>query len=135
LAGRLLEADPSLPGGQGEARARELLQSGAAFAKMEAIAAAQGPSPLAAEAGPLVHEAAAPRSGWIEAVDCQRISTIARLAGAPTDPGSGIDLLKAVGDPVRAGEPLFRIHGVDPSDFGFAVDAAGEDCGFRLAAP
>ena len=53
---------------------------------------------------------------------------MARLAGAPTDPGAGLELLKAVGDDVRAGDPLYRIHGDEPSDFGFAVEAAGEAC-------
>src|SRR5581483_2597105 len=46
LAGRLLEFDPELRGGSGAARARELLESGAARAKLEQICAAQGPSPL-----------------------------------------------------------------------------------------
>ena len=133
LAARILDADPAMPGGKAEARARDLLESGQALAKMQAIIAAQGPSPIAAALGPLSDEVCAARSGWIGAVDCLRIARVARLAGAPTDPGSGLDLLKAVGQPVQAGEPLYRIHGVDPSDFGFAVDAAGEDSGFRIA--
>ncbi|HTI66306.1 MAG TPA: thymidine phosphorylase family protein [Caulobacteraceae bacterium] len=135
LAGRILEADPALPGGQGEARARELLRSGAALRKLEAIAEAQGPSPVEGGLGPLTYEVLADRSGWVQGVDCRRIAAIARLAGAPTDPGSGIDLIKGVGQAVRAGDPLFRIHGVDPSDFAFAVEAAGEDAGFRMAVP
>jgi hypothetical protein len=40
--------------------------------------------------------------------------------------------LKDVGDEVRAGEPLYRIHGEEPSEFGFAVEAAREDSGFVL---
>jgi len=132
LAAHVLEFDPAVNGGMGEARARELLESGAAMTKLEEIATAQGPSPLQNELAPLCYEVNAPHEGWVEAVDCLRIAQVARLAGAPTDPGAGIDLLKRRGDPVKAGEPLYRIHGLDPADFGFAKDAAGEDSGFKV---
>lgn len=132
LAGRVLEFDPKLPGGRGADRARELLESGAAAKKMDAIIEAQGPSPCASVPGTLTYEVAARADGWIEGVDCARIGRIARLAGAPTDVGAGIDLIKRKGDPVRIGEPLYRVHGVDPADFGFAREAADEDPGFRV---
>ncbi len=134
LAGRLLEVDPAVRGGQGEARARELIASGAARRKLDQIIAAQGPSPIKGAIGPLTHEVTAPRAGRIAAIDCLRISRVARLAGAPTDVGAGIQLLKAVGDSVRVGDPLYRIHGEERSEFGFAVEAAHEDGGFRLDA-
>jgi thymidine phosphorylase len=133
LAGRLLEADPALGGGMGEARARELLASGAAHRKMLQIIEAQGPSPVSPVVGPLTHEVRAGRQGRVTAIDCLRIATIARLAGAPTDPGAGIDLLASVGDKVGRGAPLYRIHGLDVAEFEMAVDAAGEDPGFAVA--
>ena len=135
LAGRLIELDPDCPGGSGEARARELIASGAALAKLEAIAEAQGPSPLAGglKPGDLVREVAAAKDGVVAGVDCLRIARIARLAGAPTDPGAGLDLLKRRGETVRRGEPLYRLHAEDPSDFALACEAAGEDSGFALA--
>lgn len=132
LAGRILEFDPALPGGAGERRARELLESGAAARKMDQIIEAQGASPCPPGLGGLTYEVCARADGWIEGVDCARIGLVARLAGAPTDPGAGVDLLKRKGEPVRAGEPLYRIHGADPADFGFARDAADEDPGFRV---
>jgi thymidine phosphorylase len=132
LAGRLLELDPEVPGGRGVDRARELIASGAARRKLDEIIAAQGPSPVKSELGTLAHEVIAPRAGRIAAIDCLRISTVARLAGAPTDTGAGLVLLKDVGDEVRAGDPLYRIHGLEPSEFGFAVEAAGVDSGFIL---
>lgn len=133
LAGRLLELDPDVRGGQGPARAREILASGAAMKKMEQIAEAQGPSPISGALGSLVHEVAAPADGWIDAIDCLRIARIARLAGAPTDAGAGIDLLKRKGENVRAGEPLYRIHGVEQADFAYAARAAEADSGFHLS--
>jgi thymidine phosphorylase len=134
LAGRTLEFDAKVAGGSGAARARELLESGAAMAKLEEIAAAQGPSPVKNEVAPLCYEVTAAHSGWVEAVDCLRIARIARMAGAPTDPGAGLELLKRNGDAVRAGEPLYRIHGLDPADFGFAKEAADEISGFKVTA-
>jgi thymidine phosphorylase len=131
LAGRLLELDPDVRGGQGEARARELLASGAAMRKMEQIAAAQGPSPVSNALGGLVHEVVARADGWIESVDCLRIARVARLAGAPTDAGAGIDILRRKGDRVRAGEPLYRIHGVEQADFAYAASAADTESGFH----
>lgn len=133
LAGRVLENDPALHGGAGERRARELLESGAARAKLDQICEAQGPSPLESRLGERVAEIKAERAGRVAAIDCLRIASIARLAGAPTDPGAGIDLLHKTGETVEAGEPLYRIYASEPSDFGFALDAAGEDPGMRIA--
>ena len=132
LAGRILEFDPDRRGGAGAVRARELLGSGAAAGKMDQIIEAQGVAPCAAQLGPLAYEVTARADGWIEAVDCERIRLVARLAGAPTDVGAGLDLLKRRGAAVRAGEPLYRIHGADPADFGFAREAADIDPGFRV---
>ena len=134
LAGRLLEIDPEVRGGRGEERARELVASGAARRKLAQIIEAQGPSPIPSTLGPLTHEVTATRPGRITAIDCLRIATVARLAGAPTDPGAGLLLLRDVGEEVRAGDPLYRIHGEERSEFGFAVEAAGEASGFSLDA-
>ena len=80
-----------------------------------------------------MHEIVAPRDGVVTAMDCFRIARLARLAGAPTDPGAGLDLLKRTGDRVRAGEPLLRIHGEERSDFGAAVEAATSECGMQVS--
>ena len=132
LAGQLLEFDPGLKGGEGERRARELLESGAARAALDRMIEAQGPSGADRSLGGLVHEAPSPRDGVVTAIDCAHVSRIARLAGAPSDPGAGMFLLKQVGDRVRKGEPLCRIHACEPADFGFAVEWAGETAGFSI---
>ncbi len=132
LAGRILDFDPDLRGGKGLVRARELLDSGAALRAMEKIIAAQGPPPGRATLGQRVQEICAERDGQVNAIDCFRIARIARLAGAPTDAGAGIDLFRRIGDPVRKGEPLYRIHAEDAADFVTACDAANLDSGFKL---
>jgi thymidine phosphorylase len=135
LAGQLLEFDPGMRGGEGESRARDLLDSGSARVALDKIIEAQGPSSRDRSLGGLVHEIAAPKGGVVGAIDCHRISRIARLAGAPTDPGAGVLLLKQVGEEVRKGEPVCRIHACEPNDFDFAVEQAGEDAGFSIGAP
>lgn len=132
LAGRVIDLDPAMRGGQGIRRARELVESGAALAAMEKIVAAQGPQEQRFPLGGLVHEMTAPKDGQIAAIDCYQIARIARLAGAPTDKGSGIDLLRTVGDPVRKGEPLYRLHASLPADHRFAVDLAGHNPGVTV---
>jgi thymidine phosphorylase len=132
LAGRLLEHDPLLAGGRGEQRARELLESGEARKALDRMIDAQGPPPRPAPIGFLGIEVPAPCDGVINQIDCFRIARIARTAGAPNDPGAGIDLLKKRGDGVRKGEPLYRVHGVDTADFATACEAVSEDSGFRI---
>ncbi|MFN8828293.1 MAG: thymidine phosphorylase family protein [Rhabdaerophilum sp.] len=132
LAARILEFDPALRGGKGLVRARELLDSGAALRAMETIIAAQGPPPVRAVLGPLTKEICGGRAGVITAIDCFRIARIARLAGAPTDPGAGLDLFRRIGDKVDKGEALYRIHAEDEAEFATACAAAQQDSGFEV---
>lgn len=132
LAGHVLEFDPALRGGRGIMRARELLESGAALAKMRRLMAAQGPAPEAIRPGSLTHDVAAPRDGVVAAIDCLRLARIARLAGAPIDKGAGVDLFKKIGDPVQQGEPLYRIHAAFDADFRFATRSAADHDGYSV---
>jgi thymidine phosphorylase len=132
LAAHILEFDPALRGGQGLARATELLRSGAALKAMERMIAAQGVQQKAYPLGPLTHEVLAAADGVVGAIDCYRIARIARMAGAPMDKGAGLDLLKKVGDRVEAGEPLYRIHAHIKADFNFARGMAQENDGYTL---
>ncbi|MEL7491920.1 MAG: thymidine phosphorylase family protein [Pseudomonadota bacterium] len=134
LAGKVLDFDPDLHGAQGRARAEELLDSGAALAKMEEIIAAQGPTPSLCALGEITEEVKAGRDGVVTAMDCFRLGRIARLAGAPLDKGAGIDHFKKIGEPVVKGEPLYRIHSCFQSDFEFASAMAAENCGVAIGA-
>jgi thymidine phosphorylase len=132
LAAHLLDMDPELRGGKGYARARDLLDSGAALKQMHKIIDAQGPSGCVAEVGALTSDVLAPRDGVVEAIDCLRLNRLARTAGAPLDIGAGIRLFKKIGDPVEQGEPLYRIHASDPSQFALAATASRTDAGYMI---
>ena len=133
LAGRVLEFDPALPGGEGMARARELLASGAALAAMERLIEAQGRQAETINLGINAFEVKAERGGRIAAIDCERIARIARLAGAPMDKGAGIDLLQKTGARVRKGQALYRIHANSEAGLSFARELAAEHSGYRIA--
>lgn len=133
IAARVLEFDPQLRGGGGVIRARELLESGKALSKMERILAAQGQPPGETALGSVTREVLADRDGEVAAIDCYRIARLARSAGAPTDKGAGIDLLKKIGDRVEKGEPLYRIHACLEANFQLACEAAAADNGYRLS--
>ncbi len=132
LAAHLLEHDPNLRGGAGYARAQALLDSGAALAQMQKIIDAQGPSGCATEIGPLTADIPAPNDGVINGIDCLRLNRLARMAGAPLDKGAGIKVFKKIGSRVDAGEPLYRIHAFDPSQFELTTAASRGDSGYRI---
>jgi thymidine phosphorylase len=132
LAGRVLEFDPDVRGGQGYHLARDILESGRALKKMQQIIEAQGAAdPIPAKA-PLNQEITADSDGYVTAIDNFQMARIARLAGAPMDLNAGVDLYRKLGDPVKKGEPLYRIQAEFPADFDFARNLAGQDKGFRI---
>jgi thymidine phosphorylase len=135
LAGRLIECDPDVRGGDGFAIARDILDSGRALARMNALIAAQGGTgfdPARPALGHLSFEVLAPRDGVVAAIDNYRIARIARLAGAPKVKGAGVDLLRKLGDSVRAGDVLYRVHADFPADLAFARQATEHACGYGV---
>ncbi len=134
LAGRILEFDPDVRGGQGYRLARDLLESGRAWSKMQDIIAAQGANESPPGEARLKHDVVTPRAGRVVAMDNLQIARIARLAGAPMDKAAGLYLHRKIGDEVAAGEPLYTIHAEFPADFDFARHAAAQSNGYRIEA-
>jgi thymidine phosphorylase len=132
LSSRILEFDPDVRGGQGYILARDILESGRALEKMQAIIEAQGVSEASREPGRLRKTVDADRDAKVAAIDNRQMARIARLAGAPMDKGAGVDLYKKVGDSVERGEALYAIHAEFDADFAFAREAAAQNSGFTL---
>ena len=133
LAGRVIEFDPAVRGGDGGRIAREILDSGRALASMEAIIDAQGrrtPPPPATR----VFDVLAPQSGRVTGIDNLRLARIARLTGAPQVPGAGMDLFVRLDDAVQFGQPLYRLHAQFEADLDFARRMAAHDNAFRIDA-
>jgi thymidine phosphorylase len=132
IAGRVLEFDPDVRGGQGYTIARDILESGRALKKMEAIITAQGRQEQRFTSGRLQRNVLATRSGWVVAIDNLQMARIARLSGAPMAKGAGVDLFHKFGAEVERSTPLYRIYAEYPSDFEFACACAELDSGFRI---
>ena len=132
LAAHLLEYDPKLRGGAGYARARDLLDSGAALKQMQKIIEAQGPSDCRSDLGNLTFDVMAGSDGFVSGIDCLRLNRLARTAGAPLDKGAGIRLFKKIGDRVERGEPLYRVHAFDRSELDLTAAGANSDTGYSI---
>lgn len=138
LAGRLLECDPDIRGGDGYAIARDILDSGRALEKMRALIAAQGGHPFDAAnlaLGGLSFEVRSPRNGVVTAIDNLRIARVAQLAGAPKVKGAGVDLMRKLGEPVAEGEVLYRVYAAFQSDLEFARQASLKSQAFTVGEP
>lgn len=135
LAGRVLEFDPDLRGGDGFSVARDILDSGRALARMNAIIDAQGRRDFdwrRPDLAPLVHDVVSDADGVVTAIDNERLARIARLAGAPNAEGAGVDLFHKLGDAVSRGQPLYRVHAASASELEFARRLASHGAGFTI---
>ena len=132
LAGRILEFDADVRGGQGYLVARDILDSGRALDKFNRIVEAQGRNPLSPSIGRLRQDIVASAGGKVVAINNIQVARIARLAGAPMDQGAGIDLYKKLGDEVREAEPLYSIYSEFNADFEFARQAARLENGYQI---
>jgi thymidine phosphorylase len=109
LAGEVLELGDAAAKGAGRAKAREVLESAAALRKFEAICEAQGgmrEPPRAA----FTDVIAATQVGRIASIDNRRLARVAKLAGAPRAPASGLEIHVELGDVVRRDAPLITLH-------------------------
>ena len=131
LAGRVLEFDPQLRGGQGYVVAKEILTSGRALDALNKIIYAQGKA-AQPKIGHLTRDIVAAQSGVVESIDNARINKIGVLAGATHYSGAGLDLLKKVGDSVEQGETLYRIHSINSTDFAFANSVVDGNTGYEI---
>ncbi len=135
LAGRLIECNPDVRGGDGFTIARDILDSGRALAQMNALIEAQGSrhfDHLHPPLGKLSFDVTAPADGVVTGIDNLQIARIARLAGAPKVASAGVDLFHKLGDAVQAGQPLYRVYADFPADLEFARQATQRSNAYTL---
>ncbi|MBC7623699.1 MAG: thymidine phosphorylase family protein [Aeromicrobium sp.] len=132
LAGRILEFDPNVRGGEGFAIAREILDSGRALSKMNDIIEAQGRRQQPLALGRRTFDVVSRTAGVVVAIDNLQLARIARYAGAPMEKGAGVDLFRKVGDAVVEGEALYRVYAEYPADENFARVLSDSDNGFTI---
>ncbi|GAB4242875.1 MAG: thymidine phosphorylase family protein [Saprospiraceae bacterium] len=120
IAGTLLEMADKAASGKGRQMALELLRSGMACKKFEAICEAQGglrqPTP-----GTLKQAVLAPRRGKVTEFDNRRLAKLAKLSGAPSRKGAGLYLHCKIGQQVEAGAPLFTLYAETMGELNYAM--------------
>jgi len=108
---------------EARAMAERSIVDGSALDKLRLLVAAQGgdvsyvDDPSKFERAKFIEVVKAPRSGFISQVHARIVGEAAVALGAgrakkgdPIDHAVGFIILKKVGDPVQAGEPLFEVH-------------------------
>ena len=132
FAAHILALDPAVGSfDNGHRLATELLESGAARRRMDAIVAQQGLVPADHQATQHI-EVRATQAGLVRAIDGGIISGIARQAGAPGLKLAGVDLKKSVGDKVHKGELLYLIQGTNMAQLQLASQLAEQNHGYAL---
>lgn len=134
LAGRILEFDPDIRGGQGYAIARDILESGRALEKMNAIIDSQGRKKnISFSPGELSFDVTAQQTGFVTAIDNYQISRIASMAGAPMDKRAGIELRKKLSSHVNKDDVLYTVYAEFSANFEFAKKYCDSDHGYTIS--
>lgn len=120
LAGELLELSGKVESGDGNEKARKILDSGEAYKKFLAICNAQGrfTEPKLAS---YKHEIKADLAGTVMKIDNRRLAKIAKLAGAPSDKEAGIDFMAPIGMEVKKGQTLYIIYAESRGELDYAL--------------
>lgn len=121
IAGTLLELTGKAKQGKGLKMATQLLVSGKAMEKFEAICRLQGAfrKPRLAN---FKKEVLATHSGHIKEIDNRRLAKLAKLAGAPQEPGAGVYLAVKAGAFVKKGEVLYSIYAQARGELNYALN-------------
>lgn len=129
IASAMVSVGLSLPMEQARARVAQALSSGAGFAKLKEMVAAQGgdirvleePSLLPGAA--VEHEIRFAKGGFVTGMDCMGIGLAGRDLGAgrlraedTLDLGVGIDMRCRIGDAVKAGDVLAVVYAKTQKD-------------------
>ena len=120
LAGELLELAGRAQPGEGMRLAADVLSSGKAWSKFQAICEAQGGMRVPPVAG-YRHPVLASVAGRITCMDNRRLAKAAKLAGAPQAPAAGIDMHTRLMDCVEARQPLFTVHAQSRGELDYAL--------------
>ncbi len=110
LAGLILEMLGKCDKGRGFIKAKQILNSGAAFKKFKEIISAQKGNLKNLGKAKFSRDIKSEKSGVIKEIENKSINYLARLAGCPLDKNSGIYLYKHKGDKIKKGETILTIY-------------------------
>jgi len=120
----LMMADKILKLTNAKKSAKEILDSGQAYKKFKEIIKAQKGNPNITpdgiELGEYRYNLKAPRKGKIKEINNRKISTLARLAGAPGNKGAGVYLHKKLKEKVNKGTIILTIYAENKEKLNYA---------------
>ncbi len=120
LAGHILEFSPKVVPGTGRSIAEEILNSGKAWQKFQAICEGQGGMRIPKRALH-THTFLAHKSGTIKSIDIRDLAELAKLAGAPKSKAAGVYLEVQIGSNVEKREPLLTLFAESPGELDYAL--------------
>lgn len=120
LAGKIIEFHPEVSEGTGEKKAKELLESGAAWHKFQAICKAQGGMREPPKAS-FTHVIESSAKGRVANIDNRWLARLAKLAGAPNHKEAGLVLHQSIDSMVEKGEPLLTLHARAKGELNYAL--------------
>ncbi|MEZ2415001.1 thymidine phosphorylase family protein [Muriicola sp. E247] len=121
LAGHLLELSEKVKPEKGLETAKELLESGKAYKKFEAICKAQGRFSKTYVA-PYQFEMHAPKRGTVKKINNRKIAKLAKLSGAPQSKLAGISMNVRLGHEIEKGESLYKLHAETNGELNYALE-------------
>lgn len=121
LAGALLELSGEVEIGNGSRTARQLLESGKAYEKFEAICKAQGrfTQPVMA---PYQSEIRAEKTGILNRMDNRKLAKLAKLSGAPQSRSAGIILNVQLNKKIEKGQLLYTLFAESKGELNYALN-------------
>ncbi|MAF35160.1 thymidine phosphorylase [Candidatus Woesearchaeota archaeon] len=124
MAGNLLEMLGKAKKGDGYCVAEEILTSGKALKKFDQMVCAQGGKlPRTIYLCDNKKTITASRGGVVRSIDNQVIARVAKIAGAPLDACSGVDLHVHRGDKIKKGQSLLTIYAMSKDKMRYALAA------------
>jgi thymidine phosphorylase len=122
LAGRVLEFSPKVRAGTGKKIAEQILSSGQAWKKFQAICHAQGGMKKLPPTARYNYSYLAERKGKIIRIDNRHIARLAKASGAPHDKAAGVYLHTMLGETVEKGQSILTIHAESKGELEYAMD-------------
>lgn len=121
IAGEIIEFSPNVNPGEGIKIATDILNSGKALTKFQAICMAQGTIKEVKRAT-LFHTVESKYSGTIVNIDNRQLAQVAKLAGAPKSKSAGIEMLVTLHSVISKSQPLFKIYAETKSELNYALE-------------
>jgi thymidine phosphorylase len=121
IAGAMFELCETSKPGEGVLLAKQILESGKAWDKFYNICLAQGGFMMPVHAQYKM-DVLASKSGVVKEIDNRRLAKVAKLAGAPKTPSSGIYFSAPIGTKVTENQVLYTIYSEAEGELNYALE-------------